>query len=264
MAETGEVEKMKELEPLLEGAETELATAKTVHQDLEWQVRRAKLKVRDFENKLRRKNQKAGEEPALVDQLIWLKDLSDVVVRDVGGQRREDGRWPLMFDPSGKSVTFFSYSGAVLFTADELSVFQAGDKDQQRRLLLALLKHLKYGGNVIISLGDDWAKMEQVEDAFNAIEKGFFNTMMDRSVLYSYLLPRRFMHLVPHDMKDEYAELMFDDEQLSKFVLGFVLCADEPEREVMEKECHPYYCIKVQDPDAPKDDEDEAEAEEGK
>uniref|UniRef100_A0A7S4UFD6 Uncharacterized protein n=1 Tax=Alexandrium monilatum TaxID=311494 RepID=A0A7S4UFD6_9DINO len=260
LAETGEVEKMKELEPLLENAEAELATAKKVHQELEWQVRRAKLKVRDFENKLRRLARKAGEEVSLIDQVIWLKDLSDVVVRDVGGKRREDGRWPMVFDPSGKSVTFFSYSGAAQFDADLLSTLMASDqKEEQRRLLLALLKHLKYGGVLAISLGDDFAKLAQVEDAFNFIEKGLFNTLLDRSVLFSYLLPRRFLNLVPADLQNEYSELMFDDEMLGKFVLTFVLVGEEPEKEVMEKEGHQFYTIKVNDPDA-KAEEDDGEA----
>jgi len=249
LVEMGSLERMKDLEPLLARAEAELSTAKSVHQDLEWQLRRARLKLRDFESKLRRAKRKEGEEVSLLQQLIWLKDLADVVVRDVGARRREDGRWPLIFDPTGKSVTFFTYSGAAHFSADELALLSISEqKEEQRRLLLALLKHLKYGGGIFVSLGDDLAKMAMVEEAFNCIERGLFNTLTDRSVLYSYLLPRRFLHLVPPDVKNEYSELMFDDELLSKFVLGFVVVAEEPEREVMEKACHVYYCVKVQDP----------------
>mmetsp|Transcript_55595 Transcript_55595/g.110492 ORF Transcript_55595/g.110492 Transcript_55595/m.110492 type:complete len:562 (-) Transcript_55595:72-1757(-) len=257
LAETGEIEKMQDAEPHLKRAEAELETAKGVYQSLEWELRRVRLKVRDFENKLRRKSRKDGEEPNLLDQVILIKDLADVVVRDVGGKRLEDGRWPLIFDPAGNAATFFTYSG-VVFNIDELSMLSASDnKEDRNRLLMALLNNLKYGGPVAIHLGNDFGKMEQVEDAFNYVEKGFFNTITDRSVLYSYLMPRRFLHLVPPEQKDDYCNLMFDDEHLAKFLLCFIVSAEEPIREVMEKQCHPYYCIKVRDPDAERDDIEE-------
>ena len=37
-------------------------------------------------------------------------------------------------------------------------------KDEQRLLLKALLKHMKYGGAVMINLGEDISKMQMVED----------------------------------------------------------------------------------------------------
>jgi len=258
LAETGAVEKMQEAEPYLKRAEAELDTAKGVYQSLEWELRRVRLKVRDFENKLRRKNRKDGEEePSLLDQVILIKDLADVVVRDMDGQRSEDGRWPMIFDPAGNAATFFTYNG-VVFNIDELSLLSISEKkEDKQRLLMALLKNLRYGGPVAIHLGDAFEKMEQVEDAFNCIEKGLFNTITDRSVLYSYLLPRRFLQLVPPEHKNDYESWMFDDEQLAKFVLCFIVSAEEPIREVMEKQCHPYYCIKVRDPNAEKEDIEE-------
>jgi len=257
LAETGNVEKMQEAEPHLKRAEAELETAKGVYQSLEWELRRVRLKVRDFENKLRRKSRKDGEEPSLLDQVILIKDLADVVVRDVGGKRSEDGRWPLIFDPAGNAATFFTYNG-IFFNVDELSLLSVSEKkEDNQRFLMALLKNLQYGGPVAIHLGDAFEKIEQVEDAFNCIEKGLFNTITDRSVLYSYLLPRRFLHLVPPEHKNDYSNLSFDDEHLATFLLCFILSAEEPIREVMEKQCHPYYCIKVSDPNAEKEDIEE-------
>lgn len=265
MAETGQVEKVEELAPLLERAENELDIAKAILQDLEWQVKRAKMKVRDFENKLRRKNRKDGEEPSGLEQVIWLKDLSDVVVKDVGGKIKEDGRWPLVFDPSGKSVTFFEYSGAACYEADQLTLLANADekfpegKEEKRRLRVSLLKHLKHGGTLAISLGDDISKMDAVAEAFNEIEKGLFNTLTDRSVVYSYFLPRRFLHLVPLDLQNDYCEYMFMDDELSKFTLVFIVKAEEPLPEELEKDWNQYYSIKVKDPDAPEPEEDEPE-----
>ncbi|CAE8622966.1 unnamed protein product [Polarella glacialis] len=243
---------MREVEPLLEHADVEHQSAKAILQDLEWNVKRANLKLRDLDNKLRRRNQKAGEEASLLEQVIWLRDLSDVVIKDVGGKRGEDGRWPLIFDPSGQSVTFFKYYSAAQFDCDQLAVLSISeDKEEKSRLLVSLLKHMKYGMPLMINLKNDLANLRMVEDAFNCIQKGFFNTFTDRSVLYSYLLPRRFMNLVTPELEKEYCEYMFDDEGLTKFVLGFIMTANEPDCEVMQTDCPPFYAIKVKDPDAP-------------
>lgn len=256
LAEIGQTTKLEELSLLLEKAEGELQQAKIILQDLEWGVKRARLKVRDFENKLRRRTRKDGEAITLLEQVIFLKDTADVVIKDVGGKRREDGRWPLIFDHSGKTATFFRYNGSAVYTAEELtSNLLSSDKEEQRRLLVSLLKHLKYGGALIIILGPELEKMSVVEHAFNEIEKGLFGTLTDRSVLYSYLLQRRFLHLVPSDLSNDYSEYMFDDENLSKFVLAFIVTDNEPDQEVMEKECHMFYTIKVRDPEA--DDPDD-------
>merc|ERR1712070_591670 len=100
-------------------------------------------------------------------------------------------------------------------------------------------------------------KMSIVETAFNDIEKGLFGTLVDRAVLYQYLLPRRFMHLIPKDLREEYSEFMFQDDMISKFVLAFVVTGHEPEQEVMEKECHMFYTIKIKDPDEGKEGDDD-------
>jgi len=257
LAETGEVDKLNDLTPLLEKAESELQQAKIIHQDLEWAVKRAKLKIRDFENKLKRKKAKAGEYVTKLEQTIFLKDVADVVLKDVGGKRREDGRWPLVFDPSGNCETFFRYNGSAVFTVEELAALTASsDKDDQERLLCALLKHLKYGGALIIVLGKELANMSLAENYFNEIEKGFFGTLTDRSVLYSYLLVRRFLPLVPRQLQKDYCEYMFEDDNLSKFVLAFVVNDNEPDNEVLEKDCHMFYTIKVRDPKADEEDDD--------
>ena len=36
------------------------------------------------------------------------------MLKDVGGLRAEDGRWPFVIDPSGRTSTFIKYSGAAV------------------------------------------------------------------------------------------------------------------------------------------------------
>lgn len=246
LAESGQLEKMEALLPLIQAAEAELASARKISQEFDWQLKRSKLKVRDFENKLRRKNAESGESP--ISMLIWLKDLSDVMIKDVGGQRQEDGRWPLLFDPTKQAMVFFNYCGAVTFAFDQLACYSSShEKDEKRLLQCAFLKHLKYGGTLAISLGDDVENMAIVALAFNDIAPGLFNTLTDRAVLFTYLLPRRFMDIVPEDLRRDFDELMFTDELISKFTLIFVVSGHEPSNEVLVKDWHPFYITKIKD-----------------
>ena len=36
----------------------------------------------------------------------------DVLLKDVGGLRAKDGRWPFVVDTSGRTSTFIKYTGA--------------------------------------------------------------------------------------------------------------------------------------------------------
>jgi len=248
LAERGELVKMEEMVRLLQNAEHKLEDASNIRRDLDWQVKRSRMKLRDLEYKVLRKNKQPGEVLVKPDQIILLRDLADVVTLDVGGKRREDGRWPLVFDPSGHSMTFFRYSGAACFDVAELYLLSVSEKlEERQRLLLALLRHMKHGGQVVVNLGEDFSQMSTVEAIFNDIDAEFFRTFVDRSVLYSYLLPRRFMHLVPSSYTDDYCVYMFDDELLAKFVFVFVVTGLEPSPDVMEKECHAFHIVKVRD-----------------
>lgn len=48
--------------------------------------------------------EEGGEE--VVGQLVGIKDLDDVLVRDVGGKLAATGKWPLVIDTSGQASVF--------------------------------------------------------------------------------------------------------------------------------------------------------------
>lgn len=215
-----------------------------VCRDLEWEEQKVRLRQRDFESQLERKRvhtiKIAGranyandsysgdvhrEEFSAFDAVVELKDLQSVLATDFHGQRKEDGRWPMFYDPSGRVRVFFDHSGAVVFDALELRRLQfSEDRRERQRLQISLLRQLRYGGQVVIDLGGDLMQMTFVEEAFNAISPGLFGLMTDRAVLYSYLLPQRFRAWSHCNLgPDESLDLDFDEKNLSKFVLSFIV-----------------------------------------
>eukprot|EP00928_Gymnodinium_smaydae_P078682 TRINITY_DN62789_c0_g1_i1.p1 TRINITY_DN62789_c0_g1~~TRINITY_DN62789_c0_g1_i1.p1 ORF type:complete len:643 (-),score=221.15 TRINITY_DN62789_c0_g1_i1:240-2168(-) len=184
------------------------------------------------------------------DTTIQIKHVSDTLVKDVGDKRKSDGRWPLCIDPSGKTVIFLGYSSAFMFTALDMKDSIA-DAELAARVRSALLKALLHGGCFFIDLQGFDFPVELLEDAINNLEKGLWAKLTDRSVLYSYLLTRRFMRLITDaptpeaaELKKTYHEPMFTDENLFKFTFGFITKQKEPDLEFAKL----FYTIRVKDP----------------
>mmetsp|Transcript_15692 Transcript_15692/g.28232 ORF Transcript_15692/g.28232 Transcript_15692/m.28232 type:complete len:544 (-) Transcript_15692:112-1743(-) len=266
---------LQELQTQLERQQVGLKIIAGLHQSLEWEEKKIRLRQRDFEvqlerkrmhaNMMKRKESLAANKPhheeiadgvafenelSMFDKVIQLQDLSSIVMTDFHGSRADDGRWPMFFDTSGKVRTFFDYSGFAVFDALELRQLQFSQERRERqRLQVALLRQLKFGGGVVIDVGSDLSLMSIVEDAINAIEPSLFGVLTDRAVLYSYLLPQRFLswpacHLDP----EEAFELEFDEKNLSKFLLSFIVSKDS-------KGDQPVNVIETTETEASPDDE---------
>lgn len=169
------------------------------------------------------------------NRTVPIKAIADVMLKDVGGLRAEDGRWPFVIDPSGRTSTFIKYSGAAVFNIVEL-------KDMEPlRLRRALLNSLIHGGAILIDLGSFDTKIDVVADKFNDLEKGLFAKLLDRAVLYAYLLPRRFKSLIVKEIAQDFQISAFMDAALSKFVFGFVTSYRDPDLDFAKQ----FYTISV-------------------
>lgn len=173
------------------------------------------------------------------NRVIPIKAIADVLLKDVGGLRAKDGRWPFVVDPSGRTSTFIKYTGAAVYTIVELQ-----DMDSMR-LRRAFLNSLLNGGVILIDLGSFGMKIDVVADKFNDLEKGLFAKLLDRSVLYSYLFPRRFKTLISKELAQDFQISAFLDHSLGKFVFGFVTSFRDPDLDFAKQ----FYTINVKSDD---------------
>lgn len=173
------------------------------------------------------------------NRVIPIKAIADVLLKDVGGLRAKDGRWPFVVDPSGRTSTFIKYTGAAVYTIVELQ-----DMDSMR-LRRAFLNSLLNGGVILIDLGGFDMKIDVVADKFNDLEKGLFAKLLDRSVLYSYLFPRRFKTLISKELAQDFQISAFLDHSLEKFVFGFVTSFRDPDLDFAKQ----FYTINVKNDD---------------
>ncbi|KAG8515392.1 putative IQ motif and ankyrin repeat domain-containing protein [Galemys pyrenaicus] len=83
--------------------------------DAEAQVDRLRQEARKAEETLAmarlelREQTSALEEEETRGLRCQITELHDVLIKDVGGRVRADGRWPLVIDPSGQAATFLRY-----------------------------------------------------------------------------------------------------------------------------------------------------------
>ncbi|CAJ1431594.1 unnamed protein product [Effrenium voratum] len=166
---------------------------------------------------------------------IPIKAVADVLLKDVGDMRAQDGRWPFVVDTSGRTSTFIKYTGAAVYTITELHDMDA------LRLRRAFLNSLLHGGALLIDLGRFDMKIEVVAEKFNDLEKGLFAKLLDRSVLYSYLLPRRFKSLITKELAKDFQISGFMDHALQKFVFGFVTSFPDPDLDFAKQ----FYTVNV-------------------
>lgn len=173
------------------------------------------------------------------NRVIPIKAIADVLLKDVGGLRAQDGRWPFVVDPSGRTSTFIKYTGAAVYTIVELQDMES------MRLRRALLNSMLNGGAILIDLGSFDMKIEVVAEKFNDLEKGLFAKLLDRSVLYSYLFPRRFKTLITKELAKDFQISAFLDTALEKFVFGFVTSFSDPDLEFAKQ----FYTVSVKNED---------------
>ncbi|CAL8257183.1 unnamed protein product [Lota lota] len=72
--------------------------------------------------------------------------LNDVLIKDVGGKIRHDGRWPLVVDTSGQAATFLRYRDTNYLNA------MNPDEIQSDRLRVALLGAIRFGKPLVIDM----------------------------------------------------------------------------------------------------------------
>ncbi|XP_047583493.1 IQ motif and ankyrin repeat domain-containing protein 1 isoform X5 [Lutra lutra] len=120
--------------------------------DAEARVDRLRLEAREAAEalamarlELREQTQEGGEEemPGLKCRV---PELHDVLMKDVGGRIRADGRWPLVIDPSGQAATFLRYQDTNYVAAVDPAHLRP------ERLRLALLGALRYGKPLVFDL----------------------------------------------------------------------------------------------------------------
>ncbi|XP_039767670.1 IQ motif and ankyrin repeat domain-containing protein 1 isoform X3 [Ornithorhynchus anatinus] len=146
-----------------------------------------------------------------------VRELNDVLLRDVGGRIQAEGRWPLVIDPSGQAAIFLRYQDTNYL--DTLNPAQLGLEP----LRLGLLGALRYGKPLVL----DMHRVDMfgaVKRQLEAVEPGLADALLTKALLEQ----DRFLSLVRPEDGPEYEPPKFQAALICGFKLFFLTQVWQP------------------------------------
>ncbi|CAB1343386.1 unnamed protein product [Coregonus sp. 'balchen'] len=138
-------------------------------------------------------------------------DLEEVLIKDVGGKIKQDGRWPLLVDTSGQAATFLRYRDT-----NYLDALHPGDI-QPDKLRLALLGAIRFGKPLVINMMEV-DLFESVQKQLDQVNPGLSEQLMNKELLQE----ERYLSLVRSTDGPQYARTEFMLDRIEKFSLVMV------------------------------------------
>ncbi|KAI0224680.1 putative IQ motif and ankyrin repeat domain-containing protein [Lamellibrachia satsuma] len=182
-------------------------------------VEKAREKLQQARFSLREQEAKHMEEEGIVDdfpgQKVNMKELDDVLIRDVGNKIRDSGKWPLIIDTSGQSSVFLRYRDTNYLNA--LSP-KAMVPDIIRK---AVMGAVRYGKPMVLDMMEV-NMFDTVAMRFDEIQKGLLNSIMDKS----FIEQRLYLQLIRPEDGEEYNKNNFNDYHAEKF--KFIILTKNP------------------------------------
>lgn len=162
---------------------------------------------------LREQHKKEDNSAADIDvkgTKVMIKDLDDVLFRDVGGKIAADGRWPLLIDSSPQTSTFLRYRDTNFLNA-------LNPKQMEPDVIrLALLGALRYGKPAVLDMMDV-DMFDTVTMVFDGVQKGLMASLMSKELLKD----NKFLELVRPEDGEEYSKTSFLGARIEKWLTGY-------------------------------------------
>lgn len=130
----------------------------------------AKLKLREQLNEGLETNEN------LPGMQILIKELDDVLLRDVGDKIKDSGKWPLIIDRSSQAATFLRYRDT-----NYLNTLNTKEMEPNK-VRLSLLGAIRFGKPLVLDMMEV-DMFHTVSDRFDEIEKGLMDQIMDKSIM---------------------------------------------------------------------------------
>ncbi|XP_078086464.1 IQ motif and ankyrin repeat domain-containing protein 1-like isoform X2 [Mustelus asterias] len=143
-----------------------------------------------------------------IGTLCHIRELDDVLLKDVGNKIKQDGRWPLIIDRSGQASTFLRYRDTNFYDALNPAHMQP------EVLRLGLLGAIRFGKMLVIDMMEV-NMFEAVGRIFDQIEAGLMEKLLNKELLQK----NRFLSLLRTGDGPEYSRNEFSPTRIEKFQL---------------------------------------------
>ncbi|XP_071965660.1 IQ motif and ankyrin repeat domain-containing protein 1-like [Antedon mediterranea] len=214
----------------LSGHKTEI-TIQVVH-DAEHELEMCKIAAEETRDKLsqlklkKREQKRQGQDLEGVELpgvKVNIKELDDVLMRDVGGKMEADGRWPILIDSSDRTSTFLRYQDTNYLHALNPS------RMQPEMIRMALLGALRYGKPFVIDM-QEVDMFEACARRFDEVSKGLLEDVITKEIMK----PEKYTKLIKDSDGKEYNSDQFLESRVKRFKFVVVVKMD-PSDESMQK-----------------------------
>ncbi|GAX77970.1 hypothetical protein CEUSTIGMA_g5412.t1 [Chlamydomonas eustigma] len=162
---------------------------------------------------------------------VGIKELDDVLVRDVGNKIKSDGRWPLIIDPSGQASVFLRYLDTNYVNA------LSSNNLEPNRLRRSILGAVRYGKPVVLDLMDCDVLWEEMPKIFDSVQPGLLSSILDKSLITT----DKYLALTRQEDGEEYEPNKFQECRISAFKFILLTTESQPNEEMTEK----FYSLRV-------------------
>ncbi|KAK3800105.1 hypothetical protein RRG08_015071 [Elysia crispata] len=213
-------------------------TLQTIN-DQELEVETTKIKVAEARDKLsklrlRLRESIKGEDGALADDTpglkVNIKELDDVLLRDVGNRIKDSEKWPLLIDQSGQASTFLRYRDT-----NYINSIRPADMDNNN-IRRSLLGAIRFGKPFVVDMMEV-DMFDTCSDHFDEIQKDLMSSIIDKSILKA----EKYLKLVKTEDGPEYDKTKFNDLRLANFKFVMISKSPFPNPKLLEM----FYVIQV-------------------
>jgi len=164
-----------------------------------------------------------GCEEELPGAPVDIRDLDDVLVRDVGGKLAASGKWPLVIDTSGQASVFLRY-----LDVNYVNALSSHNTDPNR-LRRSILGGLRYGKPVVLDLMDVSGLWPELPAVFDRVQPGLLAALLNKSILQG----GAYTSLIRAEDGEEYDANKFQDARVARFSLIIHTSAPRPHPDLL-------------------------------
>ncbi|TGZ64638.1 hypothetical protein CRM22_006274 [Opisthorchis felineus] len=206
-------ENLSLLEQIIHESELHVESTKVELDKAREKLQQARLDLTDEQRKDKRKNSD-DDRPGIV---CSLKDLDNILFRDVGNRLEMTGKWPLVVDPSDRASTFLRYRDT-----NYVNILNPRQLEPEK-LRISLLGALRYGKPMVVDLMELDSTFESLcRSRFESIK----STLMEDIIEQRIREPSVYEDLIKTTDPDEFSKSMFIQRNLQRF--SFILLTKNP------------------------------------
>ncbi|KAK3089405.1 hypothetical protein FSP39_003377 [Pinctada imbricata] len=155
---------------------------------------------------------------------VMIRELDDVILRDVGNKIKDSGKWPLLIDPSSQAATFLRYQDTNYLNA------LSPKEMEPNKIRMALLGAVRFGKPLVLDMME-LDIFESVSDRFSEVLPGLMDKVMDKSIMEE----ENYLQLVKETDGPEYDKTKFNDYRKGNFRFFIVTKNPYPSDDLLDK-----------------------------